>query len=40
MMRPARDLPEVYLCVAPVDCRKSITGLSLLVETAQNSHRQ
>jgi len=32
MMRPSRDLPEVYLCVAPVDFRKSITGLSLLVE--------
>ncbi len=32
MMRPLRDLAEIYLCVAPVNFRKSITGLLLLVE--------
>jgi transposase len=32
MMRPDAGLPQVYLCVAPVDFRKSIDGLSLLVE--------
>ncbi|MDP4640045.1 MAG: IS66 family insertion sequence element accessory protein TnpB [Pseudomonadales bacterium] len=32
MMRPDAGLPRVYLCVAPVDFRKSIDGLSLLVE--------
>jgi transposase len=32
MMRPSPSLPGIYLCIAPVDFRKSITGLSLLVE--------
>jgi len=32
MMRPAATVPQVYLCVKPVDFRKSITGLSLIVE--------
>lgn len=32
MMRPAHSLPRVYLCVSPVDFRKAIQGLSLLVE--------
>ena len=32
MMRPANDLPRVYLCRQPVDMRKSINGLSALVE--------
>jgi len=32
MMRPAASLPQVYLCTESVDFRKSITGLSLLVE--------
>lgn len=32
MMRPSNDGPTVYLCVQPVDFRKSINGLSLLVE--------
>jgi transposase len=32
MMRPANDLPEVYLCREPVDFRKGINGLSVLVE--------
>lgn len=32
MMRPNPDIPTVYLCVAPVDFRKAIQGLSLLVE--------
>jgi len=31
-MRPAATVPQVYLCVKPVDFRKSITGLSLIVE--------
>ena len=31
-MRPAADLPRVYLCTEPVDFRKSIMGLSLIVE--------
>ena len=31
MMRPAEDV-EVYLCRDPVDMRKSINGLSILVE--------
>ena len=31
MMRPAEDA-EVYLCQDPVDMRKSINGLSILVE--------
>jgi transposase len=32
MMRPSPDLPQVYLCREPVDMRKAINGLSLLVE--------
>ena len=32
MMRPDPGLPAVYLCVEPVDFRKAIQGLSLLVE--------
>lgn len=32
MMRPDATLTGVYLCTAPVDFRKAITGLSLLVE--------
>lgn len=34
MMRPEAALPRVYLCIAPVDFRKSINGLSLIVEQA------
>jgi len=36
MMRPDAGLPRVYLCVAPVDFRKSIDGLSLLMEQQLN----
>ncbi len=32
MMRPPNDLPRVYLCREPTDMRKSINGLSALVE--------
>ena len=32
MMRPDKALPRVFLCVEPVDFRKSIDGLSLIVE--------
>jgi transposase len=32
MMRPRNDLPEVYVCLQPVDFRKGIRGLSILVE--------
>ncbi len=32
MMRPAGSVPQVFLCANYVDFRKSITGLSLLVE--------
>lgn len=32
MMRPREDLREVYLCREPVDMRKAINGLSVLVE--------
>ena len=32
MMRPKKSLPRVFLCVQPVDFRKSIDGLSLIVE--------
>lgn len=32
LLRPALTTPKVYLCLEPVDFRKSITGLSLLVE--------
>ncbi len=34
MMRPSVDLPEVYLCRSPVDFRKGIQGLAVLVEHA------
>lgn len=36
MMRPSNDLPEVYLCREPVDFRKGINGLAILVEQALN----
>ncbi len=32
MMRPSNELPLVYLCREPVDMRKAINGLSILVE--------
>jgi transposase len=32
MMRPSADLPVVYLCKCPVDFRKGINGLAVLVE--------
>ena len=32
MMRPANQLTGVYLCRQPVDFRKGIDGLSVLVE--------
>ncbi len=32
MMRPSNDLPEVYVCLKPVDFRKGINGLAVLVE--------
>ena len=32
MIRPAPDLPVVYVCVAPVDFRKQIDGLAALVQ--------
>lgn len=32
MMRPDNGITDVFLCVEPVDFRKSITGLSLIVE--------
>lgn len=31
-MRPSADLPLVYLCKSPVDFRKGINGLAVLVE--------
>ena len=34
MMRPSNNLPEVYLCREPVDFRKGINGLAILVEQA------
>ncbi len=34
LLRPSLAAPRVFLCVQPVDFRKSITGLSLLVEQA------
>lgn len=34
LLRPSPTIPKLYLCVPPVDFRKSITGLSLLVEHA------
>ena len=32
MIRPPVDLPEVYLCIEPVDFRKQIDGLAALVQ--------
>ena len=32
MMRPSNDLPVVYLCRDPIDFRKGINGLAVLVE--------
>ena len=32
MMRPANDLPVVYVALEPVDFRKQITGLAALVQ--------
>ena len=32
MMRPSQGLPVVYLCRDPVDFRKGINGLAVLVE--------
>ncbi len=32
MMRPSNDSPAVYLCREPVDFRKGINGLAILVE--------
>lgn len=32
LLRPAVSAPRVFLCIEPVDFRKSIDGLSLLVE--------
>lgn len=32
MMRPPNELPVVYLCREPVDFRKGINGLTILVE--------
>jgi hypothetical protein len=30
--RPSNDLPEVYVCIRPVDFRKGIDGLTALAE--------
>ena len=32
LLRPSTTAPRVFLCIEPVDFRKSIDGLSLLVE--------
>jgi hypothetical protein len=32
MMRPSNDLTEIYLCMKPVDFRKGINGLAVMVE--------
>lgn len=32
MIRPANEIPVVYVCVAPVDFRKQIDGLAALVQ--------
>jgi len=34
MMRPSNELPVVYVCMEPVDFRKHIDGLAMLVEQA------
>lgn len=31
-IRPSKELPQVYLCREPVDFRKAINGLSVIVE--------
>lgn len=33
MMRPSNELSGIYLCVEPIDFRKGINGLSILVES-------
>jgi transposase len=33
MMRPAKTLADVHVCLEPVDFRKGINGLSVLVES-------
>lgn len=33
MMRPSNELAEIYLCIKPVDFRKGINGLAVLVES-------
>lgn len=32
-MRPSSDLPEVFVCLEPIDFRKGINGLAVLVES-------
>ncbi|MEW7976375.1 MAG: IS66 family insertion sequence element accessory protein TnpB [Candidatus Sedimenticola endophacoides] len=32
MMRPGSELPEVFLCKTPVDFRKGIQGLAVVVQ--------
>ena len=32
MIRPARELTEIYICTEPVDFRKQINGLAALVQ--------
>lgn len=32
MMRPTSEQPNIFLCIEPVDFRKAINGLSLIVE--------
>lgn len=32
MMRPANELPEVYVCLDPIDFRKQIDGLAAVVQ--------
>lgn len=31
-LRPARNMPEIYLYRAPIDFRKQVNGLALLIE--------
>lgn len=33
MMRPRHDIKHVYLCVAPIDFRRAINGLSQVVQS-------
>ena len=33
-MRPANDMPEVFLCLEPVDFRKGMASLAALVDGA------